>query len=255
MKTKIVVNPNFNILANFIKELANKGVPSNADEIYAGRNHIYHLQINNIDLNIKAFRCPGFPNNYVYSNIRASKAKRSYEYALEIRRRGISTPEPIAYIEKRKGNRLLQSYYICRQSAAIRDMRHWESWPSEESGRVVKALAVYMTRVHQAGILHHDFSPGNILWHENENGQIEFDIIDLNRMTLYDRPLTIPERFSNFRNINYCESQTQRLGTIYGSLLGLDPTKAGQRALDILTAEKKRKKRLHNLKKIFKPSK
>lgn len=80
-------------------------------------------------------------------------------------------------------------------------------------------------------------------------------MIDLNRMTLYNRELTLSERFSNFRNINYCEPETRRLGSIYGAVIGMDPDEAGERALAVLLAEKQRKKRLHNLKKIFKPSK
>lgn len=149
MKTKVVVNPDFEHLAAFVNSLADKGVPADAETVYAGRNHIYRVRVDNVDLNIKAFRCPGFPNKYVYSNIRASKARRSYEYAMEIRRRGISTPEPIAYVEKTEGGRLLESYYICRQSAATRDMRCWETWPDDEAERVLHALAGYMACIHR----------------------------------------------------------------------------------------------------------
>lgn len=251
MKKRIVINPDYKHLTDFITSLADNGVPAEAETIYAGRNTIYRYRYDDISLNIKAFHIPNFPNKYIYARFRKSKARRSYEHAMEIRHRGIGTPCPVAWVETSRRGSLGTTYYISLQSQNDRNMRYWETWPEAEAKSVVAALAKYMKSIHEAGIYHHDFSPGNILWRITPQG-IEFEMIDLNRMTILNRPLNEKERYCNFRNINYYELGTEELGREYGAAIGVDPDESGRRALEVLKAEKRRKKRLKKLKKIFK---
>ena len=46
------------------------------------------------------------------------------------------------------------------------------------------AFARYTAALHQAGILHLDYSPGNILIHHNEIDGYSFSLVDVNRMQL-----------------------------------------------------------------------
>ena len=46
------------------------------------------------------------------------------------------------------------------------------------------AFARYTAALHQAGILHLDYSPGNILIHQNEANEYSFSLVDVNRMQL-----------------------------------------------------------------------
>ena len=43
------------------------------------------------------------------------------------------------------------------------------------------ALAAFTAYMHEKGVLHKDFSPGNILY-KVENGKYDFTIVDINRM-------------------------------------------------------------------------
>lgn len=254
MKTRIYINPAYaDSVKALVNSLARKGVPPEAVCIYEGRNHLYKLTHNGLLLNIKSFRCPSFPNSYIYRNLRESKAKRSYLHALEMRSRGIPTPEPVAWIENSEHGKLTNSYYICMQSPLQRNMRQWEDWTDDERNHVLPAFARLMYRLHTAGILHHDLSPGNVLWDINPTtGEIEFDIVDLNRMTIFDHPVSERQAFSNFRNINIIEEeQTRRLGRLYGPLRGMDADLAGQMAIEVLRADLRRKHRLHSLKKLL----
>ena len=45
-------------------------------------------------------------------------------------------------------------------------------------------LLRYTAALHQAGILHLDYSPGNILIHQNETNEYSFSLVDVNRMQL-----------------------------------------------------------------------
>ena len=52
----------------------------------------------------------------------------------------------------------------------------------EECKDVVKAFAQYTARLHEAGILHRDYSPGNILF-DKIDGEYQFSLVDINRMS------------------------------------------------------------------------
>ncbi len=253
MKIQTYINPKYaERLAQFIGHLASEGVPSEAVCIYEGRNRLYNISVDGILLNIKSFRCPSFPNSYIYRNLRASKARRSYEHAAELLRRGLPTPEPVAWIECSHQGKLKQSYYICLQSPLRHNMRRWEEWPEEEQAKVLPALAKFMRELHTKGILHHDFSPGNVLWDMDEQGKVVFDLLDLNRMTIFDHPLSGKQAFSNFRNINITAPDgPRRLAALYGPLAGMDGDEAGQKGVDVMQADLRRKHRLHSLKKLL----
>ena len=57
----------------------------------------------------------------------------------------------------------------------------WESRGNEDK---LSAFARYTAALHQAGILHLDYSPGNILIHQNETNEYSFSLVDVNRMQL-----------------------------------------------------------------------
>lgn len=250
MKITSKINPTLtDQLADLVRQLETGVLPTDAKEIYTGRNRIYVLNIGDLTVSIKAFRRPGSLNGFVYTNLRKSKARRSYEYAEELLRRDIPTPQPLAWIERKSGGRLRESYYVCEQSHYPENLRHWETWAPEKRDEVLHQYAKFMVRLHKAGVQHHDLSPGNILWHKD--GVIRFHVIDLNRMTLRDKPLTLPEAFGNFRNINLVEEETARLGAMYGEVAGLDPDKSAEMALKALRADQKKKKRRKKLKKLL----
>ena len=47
---------------------------------------------------------------------------------------------------------------------------------------MAQALARHAAFMHDQGVLHLDFSPGNILWEQTPDGQYHFSVVDINRM-------------------------------------------------------------------------
>ena len=83
------------------------------------------------------------------------------------------------------------------------------------------AFARYTVALHQAGILHLDYSPGNILIHHNETEGYSFSLVDVNRMQL----LTDIDCDTVCRNMcRLCTSQEALayIMTEYASLRGWD---------------------------------
>ena len=114
--------------------------------------------------------------------IRKSKGLRAWEYPALLKARGIETPEPVAYIEERCMGLLRYSYFVsqqCPYAHTLYDMAQAEPSLYEP---MAKALADYAAHMHEEGVLHKDFTPGNILWQRAEDGSFHFSLVDINRM-------------------------------------------------------------------------
>lgn len=167
--------------------------------IWNGRNKIKAVDITMDDVKrmvVKRFKCPNFIQNIGYI-FRSHKARKSYENGMEMIHRGINTPEPIAFVEFRKGLFLTDAYYICKEledCTEIREAFEKEEWDKD----VAKALAHFFAQLHKCGILHNDMNNTNILF-TRKDGDISFTLIDINRVTFYDSIQDIPmkERIEN----------------------------------------------------------
>ena len=216
----IHVNSRYTKLKPEIEKIIRHGIPPEAEVIYRQRNTVSRLTIGGLDLVIKAFKVPNFFNSMVYTHLRKSKAMRSYKNAKKLQELGFGTPIPIAYAEVRVDGRLRQSYYI---SANLQgeNLRNWEEKPDCDA--LLRALAADMVRLHRAGVLHKDFSPGNVLYTRTEDGAYRFHYIDLNRMEFGVRDHK--RLMSMFRSINLDTAQTLRLAALYAMAANEDMKK------------------------------
>lgn len=239
MKQIIEISPRFASLASLMQQIALSGVPPEATLIYKARNCVFDLEYAGFHLIIKAFRIPRFVNSYVYGNLRKSKARRSYEYAVALQKMGIGTPDPVAYIEIRDGLKMKESYYICLRIDG-NTVRDWERLPESEA--LINALGADMHRLHRAGVYHKDFSPGNILYTTTEDGNYHFYYIDLNRMEFGVKSTT--KLMRNFRAIHLDMDQTLRLARAYARACGTSEEAVASQAKAQVEAYR-REKSLH----------
>lgn len=204
-----------------MERIAREGEPSGAHLIYDGRNRLYVVDGGEElgEVVVKDFHRPGLINSLVYTHLRKSKGRRSYENALELRRLGFGTPEPYAYVEVSRGGRLVRSYYLCaRLSADHRDMRCFDQQP--HLAELLDALGHEMVRLHQAGVLVKDFSPGNVLYVRDAEGGYHFSHVDLNRM---DFGVKSRRRLmGNFRAMPCTSAEVDMLAAAYAHASGED---------------------------------
>jgi glycosyltransferase involved in cell wall biosynthesis len=65
---------------------------------------------------------------------------------------------------------------------------------------IVDALARFTARLHEAGVYHKDYSPGNILFDETpDSGEVKFCIVDINRMRF--APVSVRKGCANFARL------------------------------------------------------
>lgn len=252
MSTHITIHPDYEHLRQHIERIATEGARPDARTVYKARNTVYAQTCDGTELNIKAFRQPRFPNNYIYTHMRRSKARRSYENALHLLEIGIDTPQPVAYIENIAGGRLTTSYYISLQLDNCGDMRLWLE--NREAQNALEPLARFLHRLHHKGVWHKDFSPGNVLYRKDATapGGFRFYLVDLNRMQfdVYDRD-------RQMRNLSaiYIESEaeTGHFARLYAEASGMAPDDTAADAIHLYQKYLKKKNTIKKLKRLLKP--
>lgn len=235
-------------LAQGMDSIVREGIPKGAVQIYRGaRNTLYDITVGGSRLCVKHFRHAKFPNNYIYTNFRRSKAQRSFEHARRLADLGFLTPEPLCYGENKKRGRLLDSFYFSRFED-LPNIRDWTKLPFDKE--LIAALGDEMVKLHRAGVLHKDFSPGNILYRRDSDGRFQFYYVDLNRMKFGVK--SRKKLMGMFRSISLDPEQTRRLALSYASASGDDPQTVVTEALGALSRYLAVKRRHRWLKKLFK---
>lgn len=189
------------------------------DFVVGNRNKIKIIPYNNMVLNIKSFKVPGWINGVIYRFFRKSKAERSFIYAKTLTEKGIGTPKPIAFYENKTAIRLLDSYYICEHLTVDYVFKELFLTYIHELEDILKQFAHFCFRLHEAGIEFLDHSPGNTLIKKVGENQYEFYLVDLNRMKFHQN-MDFQTRMKNLRRITPSEDMIRIISFEYAKLYG-----------------------------------
>lgn len=198
MGIKLVINDKYKELKGFVETLPLEFTQS-GEVIYSGRNTIKTFNVNGLTLNVKSFKKPIFINQIIYSIFRKSKAERSYLYASLLEEKGFHTPSPIAYMEQRKYGLFKHSLYISEHYEFDGMMRELLHGRVNDHEALLKQFAHYTGDLHNNGILHMDYSSGNILY-KKTNNKYTFYLVDLNRMA-FNKNITLNTGCFNLRRL------------------------------------------------------
>jgi tRNA A-37 threonylcarbamoyl transferase component Bud32 len=171
--------------------------------LYAERNVIKRFVLNDADeilsgVVVKRFKRPNIVQRIVYSFFRDSKAKRAFRNAAELRRRGVSTPCEIAYVEQWRCGLFTYGYYISGSDNApsirgkLIEQKNFDRIMAED-------FAAFAAGLHAKGILHHDLNSTNVLYHK-VGERFGFSVIDINRMDLLPEGMC-PSKYACFDNL------------------------------------------------------
>ncbi len=167
---RIVLNPKYDHLRGWIEQLPHT-FDNQGKVIYEERN-----QIRLIDgLCVKRYCSPRWWNRLAYAFLRKPKAQRAYENAVKLLKSGIGTPEPVAYI---LGS---NDYLVTVTSSLTRNFYEFRDGVIAGKEDIICAFARFTAQLHDAGIKHLDYSPGNILF-DKKGDTWHFELVDINRM-------------------------------------------------------------------------
>ena len=185
---RIVIDNKYIHLKEALKDMPGMFDRKEGQLLFDGRNQVRLVEINGYPIVLKRFRKRDFIGQLKHTFIRKNKARRAYEKAHELLRRGFDTPYPIAYLETRRFGIIRRVYFACEYTTAqpIR-LRLIDQQPFDKDFAI--AYAGYIAHLHEAGILHRDLNSVNVLFTEKD-GQIHFQLIDINRMHFYRHPVS-----------------------------------------------------------------
>jgi Lipopolysaccharide kinase (Kdo/WaaP) family len=146
-----------------------------------------------------------YPHKAFFDRFKPSKAKRSWNGAMELLRRGVGTAQPIAYFEKAGDKSLKQNFYICERvkadcsigelfSAFARGESSHKGLTPEE---VYTQFARFSHHMHSRGIYFRDYSGGNILVNIQTDNSLKFSLIDTARIHSFNHAIKLKLRIAD----------------------------------------------------------
>ncbi|MGM0608396.1 MAG: lipopolysaccharide kinase InaA family protein [Candidatus Muiribacteriota bacterium] len=177
----------------------------NADTLYKVRNTIkkidYKLNGHSETLCVKKFKKLSFLKSIIFFLCKkTSKAKKAYHNALFLKKKGVSVPEPVDYIEVYKNNLLVESYYIDLFKKNVSDLKKeminiFRNEPDTYKFlALIEPVAKELKKMHDAGFLQNDIGAQNtFIERVDKNKWGNVSIIDLNRGQIYSK-LSLKQR-------------------------------------------------------------
>ena len=216
MNYKYQLNENSTIFKDFLLNIKHH-FKNNTQTIHKARNELKIINYNDIDTVVKSFKVPNIINQIAYSFFRDSKAKKSYEYSLKIKK---FTPQAIGFIEFYSFALLKESYFVSEKfdyNFTIREPLLDADFNNRDE--IFKAFARFTLELHNNNIFHNDYSPGNILIKEIK-GEYIFKIVDINRMKFFE--FNQEQRAQNFSKLWAGDEILKVMATEYKQLYKCD---------------------------------
>lgn len=176
--------------------------------LHAGRNTIKAFEAEGERLVVKRFKRPNLLRAVIYTFFRRSKARRSYEHAVRLRALGVDSPEPVAWSEYRRMERIPPPRTALRQLLRLAALR---LHPAVADHRTLPrsgdpARAGGLRPLHRAAPRERHRAPGlQPRQHPlgpHPAGAYRFQLIDINRMHFDDRPLSSRACMINLRRLS-----------------------------------------------------
>lgn len=122
-----------------------------------------------------------------------SKARRSWNGAIELMREEIETPAPVALFESVHEGAILENWFICEHSETQLSVREFFSayasgetaYQGVEFEEFAGQLAVYTRKLHDRGLFFRDLAGGNVMVRLNSAGDFTFSLIDTARIRAF----------------------------------------------------------------------
>ena len=186
---KISVDSRYARYGEFIRSIPDR-FDREGEYLHRGRNTIKAFACGGLTLVVKKYKVPNPFNRFVYTFFRKDKARRAYEHAQELQRRGFETPEAVAWIRIARNGLFADGYFVslhCDYLSLLPVLNpEAPKRAFSENVAVCDALVRFIVSLHEAGVLHEDLNQTNILYMPADGG-FRFALIDINRMEFRKR--------------------------------------------------------------------
>ena len=179
---KSVINPEYSHLADdFKKVIEGDYTPL---KVYCDkRNRVELIEVGGRKFVVKRYRHLPPALGLIYTFFRKTKARKAYEHALLLLDKGISTPKPAAYYERKRFGIFSDGWFISEYMdlpTLLESFYHGGFTPEEHHAAAIQ-LSEFTAKLHSAGIQPLDYNTSNIMYRK-EGNEFQFALIDINRM-------------------------------------------------------------------------
>ena len=237
---KIVVEEKYQHLADEIGRLPQRMDAGEGEVVYDSRNRVVRFTVDGLSLMVKRFKRVNAVQQVVYTFFRKTKAERAFLFATEFLKRGIDTPQPVAYMEERHHGLFTIGYFVSLETPGIETsllLREVQDYPRD----LAEAVARQIVLMHSKGILHGDLNLSNFLFSQSslpsagEVGVGSFTMIDTNRSHFTEGMPTDEQCLDNLIRLTHRRDLYEDLVRRYALLRGWDADETVRRALALLT--------------------
>jgi tRNA A-37 threonylcarbamoyl transferase component Bud32 len=171
---------------------------------------VYRADLSEGAVYVKHYRVPGVRTK-LRQWVRRGKGRNEGKRAIELAQIGVTTITPIALGEQRKRKFLFENYLITH---AITDTmpldkfveERMPQWTEARQARVrqylAEAMAELTARLHEAGFVHNDFHPGNLLVRMEPGDRPRLAMIDLDALRVL-KTITWSDARANLALLNH----------------------------------------------------
>ena len=239
---KIVIAPQFQKHDVFIRQIPRLIDEGEGTIVYDGRNRVVRLEHEGETMMVKCFKRVNIIQQIVYTFFRKSKAERAFLFAGEFSKRGISTPQRIAFLEEKRWGLFLKGYFVSKEVEGtechllLREVK-------EFSPQLADAVMKQTVLMHSKGILHGDLNLSNFLCVE-KSGDYYFNMIDINRSRFCDGYPSNNDCLKNLVRTTHRRDLYEYLIASYARQRGWDENETVQQAVALLDRFEHRKFKL-----------
>lgn len=154
---------------------------------------VYRVELPDLTFYVKRNLVQDWPT-WMRQMLRPSKARTEFERAHAVSERGVPTFQPLALGEEQRFLGVGTSVLVTRSLDETEPLQVFlgttlAAMPEPQRSRLRRRVAVelgrFVARLHDGGILHHDFHPANILIHLGLDEDLSFFLIDLDAVRLH----------------------------------------------------------------------
>lgn len=248
--TTIVVSPEYSQTADFIASLPAAFANGEGRPIHQGRNEIREFEVCGLRLAAKRYKTANAFQRVGYTLFSRTKARKAFEFAAEMRRRGIDTPREVAYIEQKRHGLFAKGYFVCLECNDPPAFHKLVEEPQFDKN-LASALAAFIAKMHSKGILHGDLNLGNFLYRPDGKGSFSFTVIDTNRSKFCDGWPTRQQCLRNLVTTTHRRDLFRFIAGRYAEQRGWQPQPAIAEAEALLDDFEQRHRRKDIMKKAF----
>ena len=187
---RTVIAPEYTKHADFIARIPSLIAQGQGEIVYDGRNLVVRFRHDGLSLMVKRFKQLNAVQQVVYTYFRKSKAKRAYLYAQEFLRRGIDTPQPVAYMEEHRHGLFITGYFVSIEAEGTEAallLREVQDYP----GDLAEAVARQVMLMHSRGVLHGDLNLTNFLYTQHSSLNTQHSSLNIHHSTLNTHHFTM----------------------------------------------------------------